>query len=124
MAQLTGLKWDQLDVTVHAAVTWALTAQGDHVSSRGLLVGMLLADRDGPPNTLLAHFGVPTIALLDALAKRVPERPIDVALPLPERLLDEAPSMTANTSEILANAAALRTGKSVDIACVFGGVLQ
>ncbi len=58
MAQLAGLKWDELDLTVRRAVTWALSAQGDHVSSRGLLVGLLLADPGGPPDTLLAHFDV------------------------------------------------------------------
>src|SRR4051812_48991452 len=125
MAQLAGLKWDELELDVRRAITWALSAQEDHVSSRGLLIGMLLADAGGPPSTLLAQFGVATNILLDALAKRVPERRIDATLPLPERILDEPPPFTDNTSEILAQAAGLRREKrteQIDIECVFGAL--
>jgi hypothetical protein len=127
MAQLTGLKWDELDGSTRLAISWALSAQGDHVSSRGLLVGMLLADPDGPPTTLLAHFGVATSALLDALAKRVRVRPIDATLPLPGEAIDEPPPLTTNTSDVLAQAAGLRQATragQIDIACVFGALLQ
>ena len=112
MAQLAGLKWDELDLTVRRAVTWALSAQGDHVSSRGLFVGLLLADPGGPPDTLLAHFDVRRRALIDALATWVPERPIDVTLPPAQGLLDEPPSFSANASGSSPRAADLRSERA------------
>lgn len=127
MAQLTGLRWDELDKEVRRSITWAMEAQSDHVSSRGLLIGMLLAAPDGPPHAVLTHFGVPPQTLVEALALRVPQRPIDPSLPMPTRVLEESPPLTANTSAILARAGRLRRdarAKQVDIACVFGAILE
>ncbi|HEV7804428.1 MAG TPA: P-loop NTPase fold protein, partial [Solirubrobacteraceae bacterium] len=126
MAQRTGATWEGLSDPVRRIVTWAAAAEvGPEVGSPGLMLGILRAEPDSPPHTLLAHFGVSHGQLFDALQEVAPGMRLDPTA-IPEEL-PEPPVLTSNAASILARAAEIHRdirSEDVDAACVFGALLE
>jgi hypothetical protein len=125
MAQRT-LTWEDLSEPVRRLVRWAAAAESDrHVSSGGLLVGLLREPRDSPLRTLLAHFEIAEEELFDAL-RRSREHPLNTSVDAPAGLR-ELPTLSSNAESILLRAAGIHDEFHTDDVngdCVLGALLE
>ena len=127
MAQLSGLKWEELDESARDVLGWAVAATlGPEVGSRGLLLGVLRAERPSELETLLIHSGSSPDALVAALLERASPKRFDPRVERPA-FVDQMPKLTTNAEAALARAAQMQRdwpSTPVGRAAILGALLE